>query len=113
MSCKYPLSIVVMELSVQLRKNDLDLDLGWVPRAQNTEADALTNEEFSGFDPGKRIEVNFEELKFLIMDKMMGRAAELDSDIRLAKSSKEAKGDRPEESCPKRRRGQTRWEDPW
>ena len=113
MSCKYPLSIVVMELSVQLRKYDLDLDLGWVPRAQNTEADALTNEEFSGFDPGKRIEVNFEELKFLIMDKMMGRAAELDSDIRLAKSSKEAKGDRPEESCPKRRRGQTRWEDPW
>ena len=53
MSCKYPLSIVVMELSVQLRKYDLDLDLGWVPRAQNTEADALTNEEFSGFDPGK------------------------------------------------------------
>eukprot|EP00435_Cladocopium_sp_Y103_P040223 s3631_g10.t3 len=108
MSCKYPLSIVVMELSVQLRKYDLDMDLGWVPRAQNTEADALTNEEFSGFDPGKRIEVNFEEIKFLIMDKMMGRAAELDSDIRLAKSSKEAKGDRPEESCPKRRRGQTR-----
>ena len=51
----------------------MDLDLGWVPRAQNTEADALTNEEFSGFDPGKRIEVNFEELKFLIMDKMMVR----------------------------------------
>ena len=113
MSCKYPLSIVVMELSVQLKKIDLDLDLGWVPRTQNIEADALTNEEFAGFTPGKRIQVNFEDLQFIIMDKMMGRAAALDSDIRLAKSSKEAKGDRPEESCPKRRRGQTRWEDPW
>ena len=34
MSCKYPLSIVVMELSVQLQKLGLELELGWIPRSQ-------------------------------------------------------------------------------
>ena len=47
------------------------------------------------------------------MDKLMAKAADLDDEIKLAKSSKEAKGDRPTESMHKRKRGQTRWEDPW
>ena len=113
MSCKYPLSIVVMELAMQLKKCNLELDLGWVPRDQNTEADALTNSDFSGFLPEKRIERNFEDIQFEVLDKLVEKAAELDKDIRLAKSSKELKGDRPEETIRKRKRGQTRWEDPW
>eukprot|EP00435_Cladocopium_sp_Y103_P051934 s391_g16.t1 len=32
MSCKYPLSIVVMELAVQLQKLGLELELGWGPK---------------------------------------------------------------------------------
>ena len=113
MSCKYPLSIVVMELAMQLKKCNLELDLGWVPRDQNTEADALTNSDFSGFLPEKRIERNFEDIQFEVLDKLVEKAGELDKDIRLAKSSKELKGDRPEETIRKRKRGQTRWEDPW
>ena len=113
MSCKYPLSIVVMELALQLQMLGLELDLGWVPRAQNSEADALTNKEFEHFDRSKRIEVNFEELKFVIMGELMAKAGELDAEIRLAKSSKEAKGDRPPDSRVKRKKGQARWEDPW
>ena len=113
MSCKYPLSIVVMELAMQLKKCNLELDLGWVPRDQNTEADALTNSDFSGFLPEKRIERNFEDIQFEVLDKLVEKAGALDKDIRLAKSSKELKGDRPEETIRKRKRGQTRWEDPW
>ena len=113
MSCKYPLSIVVMELALQLQMLGLELDLGWVPRAQNSEADALTNKEFEHFDRSKRIEVNFEELKFVIMGELMAKAGELDAEIQLAKSSKEAKGDRPPDSRVKRKKGQARWEDPW
>ena len=113
MSCKYPLSIVVMELAMQLKKCNLELDLGWAPRDQNTEADALTNNEFSGFLPEKRIEKNFEDIQFEVLDKLIEKAGELDKDIKLAKSSKEMKGDRPEETLRKRKRGQTRWEDPW
>lgn len=113
MSCKYPLSIIVMELAVQLKRLGLEMDLKWIPRGQNSEADSLTNSEFMGFDSSKRITVEFEDLKFEVMDKLMAKAADLDEEIKLAKSSKEAKGDRPKESMPKRKRGQTRWEDPW
>ena len=55
MSCKFPLSIVVMELACQLERVGLELDLTWAPRNQNVEADALTNSEFQGFDEKKRI----------------------------------------------------------
>ena len=113
MSCKFPLSIVVMELAAQLRRYGMEMDLGWIPRGQNAEADALTNSEFEGFDLEKRITLNFEDLKFLVMDKLMRKAATLDEEIKLAKSSKEAKNDRPMDSRSKRKRGQTRWEDPW
>eukprot|EP00435_Cladocopium_sp_Y103_P061932 s382_g23.t1 len=95
MSCKYPLSIVVMELAVQLQKLGLELELGWIPRGQNEEADALTNKEFGGFDMEKRIQKNFEDVKFMVLDELMEKAGQLDAEIKLAKSSKEAKGDRP------------------
>ena len=113
MSCKYPLSIVVMELALQLQLLGLELDLGWVPRGQNAEADALTNKECEHFDQNKRIEVNFEDMKFIIMGELMAKAGVLDSEIRLAKSSKAAKGDRPSDSHAKKKKGQARWEDPW
>ena len=102
MSCKFPLSIVVMELAAQLRRYGMEMDLGWIPRGQNAEADALTNSEFEGFDLEKRITLNFEDLKFLVMDKLMRKAATLDEEIKLAKSSKEAKNDRPMDSRSKK-----------
>ena len=113
MSCKYPLSIVVMELAAQLKIAGLELNLGWVPRGQNVESDALTNSEFEGFDPEKRIQVKFEDLEFVVLGQLMDKAASLDEEIKLAKTSKEAKGDRPRDTLPKKKRGQTRWEDPW
>eukprot|EP00438_Fugacium_kawagutii_P021415 Skav230573 [mRNA] locus=scaffold971:152920:156087:- [translate_table: standard] len=113
MSCKYPLSIVVMELAVQLKRRGIELNLGWIPRGQNCEADALTNEEFEGFNPNKRIHKKFEELDFLVLDELMGKAGELDQDMKLAKSSREAKGDRPSKDTNKRKRGETKWKDPW
>ena len=41
-SSSFPLSVVVMELACQLDEANLELDLRWVPRLQNEEADALT-----------------------------------------------------------------------
>ena len=42
--------------------------------------------------------MNFEDLKFIVMDKLMEKAGALGDDIKLAKSSQEAKRDRPEDS---------------
>ena len=113
MSCKFPLSIVVMELAAQLHGMGMEMDLNWIPRGQNTEADALTNQEFQGFDQALRIKVEFGDLKFMILDKLMTLAGELDSEVKMAKTSKEAKGDRPSDTLPRKKRGSTRWEDPW
>lgn len=111
MSCKYPLSIVVMGLSVQLQKLGLELELGWIPIGVKTkEADVL--KEFGGFDMRMRIERDFGDLKFEILDGLMVKAGELHAEIKLAKSSKEAKDDRPVDKN-KRKRGETKWKNPW
>ena len=114
MSCKYPLSIVVMELACQLQKFGLEMDLAWAPRLQNIPADDLTNAEFSKFDPKKRINVDFTELEFIVLDKLMEKAGEMDEEIRLVKSSKEGKDKAFKESKSGRsKRGEMKWKDPW
>ena len=113
LSCKFPLSIVVMELACQLERLGLELDLAWAPRNQNVEADALTNSEYQGFDPKKRILKELEEIEFVLLHELLEEAAEMNEELKMARSSKEAKGDRPEkEERIKKRKGQTRWEDP-
>eukprot|EP00435_Cladocopium_sp_Y103_P059542 s1184_g21.t1 len=80
MSTAFPLSVVLMELALHLQRNQVDLDLQWIPRDQNTEADALTNEEFEGFEESRRIHVEIERLDFIILQKLMGMAEEIDSE---------------------------------
>lgn len=43
----------------------------------------------------------------------MGLAGDLDSEVKMAKTSKEAKGDRLIDAIPRKKRGSTSWEDPW
>ena len=64
-----------MELALQLQKVRVELDEGFKP-----------------FDPEKGIEVSFGGMNFITMGKLMSKAGELDEEIELAKSSKEAKG---------------------
>ena len=114
-SSRYPLSIIAMELATQLDRKGVDLDLQWVPRWQNQEADDLTNECFDDFTESNRIEVRFEELKFLVMDRLLEKAGELDKELKLYKTSKEAKmaTRTPEDGPKKAKKGQLRWQDPW
>ena len=103
-----------MELACQLERVGLELDLTWAPRNQNVEADALTNSEFQGFDEKKRIRKELGEVEFILLHDLMREAAEMNEELKMVKSSKEAKGDRPQQEKPaKRRKGQTGWQDPW
>ena len=70
MSTKFSLCIVLMELSSQLAKRGLHLGLGWLPREANQPADVLTNSDFSEFSPEKRIEVQWTDLKFKVLDRL-------------------------------------------
>eukprot|EP00438_Fugacium_kawagutii_P035559 Skav229223 [mRNA] locus=scaffold864:62799:63878:- [translate_table: standard] len=115
---KYPLSILVMEVACWLDKLDVDLELGWVPRAQNSEADDLTNNRFEAFDKGRRLKVDFEELPFIAVKDLMAEAGRLDEELKLHRTSKEAKktalsASRTEKPVKKRKRGELRWQDPW
>ncbi|CAE8725125.1 unnamed protein product [Polarella glacialis] len=77
MTSKYPLNVILIEVAEQLEAANAFMNLEWVPREQNVEADALTNEEFAGFDLSKRIEVNFESLPLLVLPSLMASAEEL------------------------------------
>ena len=88
----------------------MELDLHWIPRDQNVPADSLTNGRFEGFDLKKRIKVEFEDLEFIILKELIEMAGKLDEEIKMVKTSKEAKASKPE---GKRKRGETKWKDPW
>ena len=82
MSSKFPLVIVLTEFAAQLRRLRLDLSLQWIPRNQNEEADALTNQDFVAFIPENRIGVDISELNFMVLDEMFAVADSLYADMR-------------------------------
>jgi len=88
MTTKLPLVAVLMELAIMLADRNLWLDLQWVRRTSNIEADALTNEEFEGFDPSLRIEVDWGKLPRGIMDEMLAVGEKFALDLETLKLKK-------------------------
>jgi hypothetical protein len=68
---KFPLSMVLMELATRLGDAGLELDLEWVPRASNVEADDLTNNIFEKFDMAKRIDLKWKDLDLPVIEQFM------------------------------------------
>jgi hypothetical protein len=91
MSSKFPLVVVLSELSALLRSRGMALDLEWAPRDQNEEADALTNEDYSAFDPAKRISVMVEDINWLVLPYMLGVAGDIYEAVQKAMAVKVAK----------------------
>ena len=108
----FPLCLVLMELSVQLCGMGAVLHLGWVPREQNVEADALTNEDFSAFDLAKRVHVVPEDLGFQVLPQLMSAAVELDAEIRQTKADKAGSLSEAGQGA-RRKKGELRWIEPW
>ena len=73
-----------MELATQLAVLDATLHMGWTPREQNTEADALTNGCFELFDPARRVHMEVENLELQVIPGLMEAAASLDAEVKLA-----------------------------
>lgn len=61
---RYPLVLLLLELSEELRCRDIELHLDWIPREKNEEADALTNGQYESFNPSLRVEVDGKDLKW-------------------------------------------------
>ena len=88
LTTKFPASLILMELACQLEKYKLDLSLAWVPREQNEPADDLSKGRFHLFDEGRRIEVDVDNLPFVVLYKLMDAAMELDEEVKIKKASK-------------------------
>ena len=76
-----------MQLSSALSRSRLSLGLKWRPRNENTEADQLTNEDFTGFDAGLRIGVRWQDLQFEVLEDMVRTREAFDQAKQLAKEA--------------------------
>ena len=89
LSTKFPSSLVLMELAYQLYALKASLQLHWIPREQNEDADDLSKGKTDNFDPEKRIEVDFDKLQLKVIPAMAEVAEKLDEEIKMKKVSKE------------------------
>ena len=82
MTSKFPSVVILTEFALQLRARSAEVSLQWVPRDQNEEADALTNDEFGAFDPARRLDINIGELEWMILPAMLKVSEEIYQDLK-------------------------------
>ena len=70
LTTKYPLAILLMELSCQLGMRGASMRARWILRLQNEEADALTNGDYRHSDAKLRIPVDLGALPFKVLNDM-------------------------------------------
>ena len=71
MTTSFPLNVILMELAEQFALRRTWLNLEWVPRQHNEEADALANGEFGQFSPDRRVHFNPAAQSWLVMSKLL------------------------------------------
>ena len=87
MTTKYPSSLVLLELAEELATKKCDLSLTWIRRDLNQLADDLTNEKFDSFDPEFRIPLKGEDMRWRVLDKLLGCADNFYSELKKRKAA--------------------------
>ena len=92
MTTKWPLAAILMEIGVQVRLRQVELNLGWIPRLQNIEADAITNAEFGHFTDSNRVEVSVKEVneRLILLPHLLKIGEEFMLGLREAKAEAKA-----------------------
>ena len=94
LTTRWPLCLVYMQMTKALMAAGLVIRLNWRPRDENSLADALTNEDFSGVDMEKRIHVDWGKLDFAWIWKLWNeRGTYLDRDALKASAKVVKLGD--------------------
>jgi hypothetical protein len=103
-----------MQLTTTLARRSLWLDLAWVPREENKEADELTNEEFQSFDPARRMEISLKDLDLDVLEKLLEVSESFEKvrleqkEVKAAQQRKEALG--LSKWKPNKKKVKTKWE---
>ena len=116
LTTKFPLGVVLMELSVQLAQKNATLRADWLPRLQNEEADALTNWDFRHFDEKKRIHVDLQKLPFQVLPDLFATGDSYIEELERLKSEQASKKAAAEQASAvkRRKKGPTlRETNPW
>ena len=71
MTTKFPLLAFLCEFATVLEERGCVLDLAWVPRDQNAEADAITNGDVEAFRPENEVHVDIEQMRFNVLTEML------------------------------------------
>ena len=66
----------------------MDLRLDWVPKDLNTEADELSNMNFSSFSLENRIDVDLNSLNFKLLKEMLESGEQMYKQLALLKAQK-------------------------
>jgi hypothetical protein len=88
MSTKFPITLLLMELSEQLKAHDMELDLQWVKRDLNQEADELSNADFKNFDQARRVELDPSAIQWIVLGDLAARSLDLYETIVKAKAER-------------------------
>ena len=93
MSTKFPLTVLVMELSESLRLGNCYLALDWLRRDMNQLADDLSNMKFENFDLSRRVRWIPQEQRWHVYERFMQHAREFHEEMNKRKT--ESKVDEP------------------
>ena len=61
------------EMAAQLEERKILFEMSWVPREQNAEADAITNDDVEWLSPERRVAADMKDLPFLILPEMLAQ----------------------------------------
>jgi hypothetical protein len=114
LTSKYPLYLILLELTEQLEARQIQLELRWTRRDKNQGADDLTNFRFENFDEDKRIQVDLRKLPWIVLPRLMDQAAELRLELLRRKEQKRRPSTAGQQVQQKKRKMRgLRTTDPW
>ncbi len=102
----------MMELSNQLEAQDLELELKWRRRDTNVPADALTNGDYSLFNPAMRIHIDVRNFPWLVLPWLTNEAGKMYEAISAAKDAAKL-APHPMVQSKRRKVSKLRQSDPW
>jgi len=106
MSTKFPLTLLVLELSETLRLRNCELGLEWIPREYNQLADDLTNEDFGKFPDDRRVQWVGGDTRWYVLDGLMNKAKEFFTELQKAKLENKGK---KRKASPKQKKKLDHW----
>jgi len=102
-----------MELAARLEASRTILELNWIPREENQEADDLSNLKSSAFDPARRVPIEVASIPWLVLDKALPEGAAYFADLQRKRAEASGGGGAPARALKAAKGHRLRDREPW